>query len=460
MRTAHDWGRATGRPRTSAPVRRKSIYFGVIACTAAAALAACDNSAKSATNPTDPTVADGGDGAITGTMHDESIRTVVHGVAYPQVNVKPSANVDMKIGQQSTFSARLNESNGDAWTSCCSKWTTSDASVASVSTTGYGVHGGERGTVVGHKSGHATITVTTLSGTSGKLDVTVGDGSSGTGSGGSSSGGSGGSGGGSGSGNGGGSGHKTPPAAPPPSGSYHEPSGFATQINTGSIRSTSAVNVISPSSTTSVGEWSGNLTAAPGGGLRLWYRPNLRPGNSPVRFGFGIPSSGSGWYYQRMQVRFSSNWTNGNNPLVKLCEPRTMQSGSPAGPDENHVISAFVNDNPRNSYLTVLLQGPNSRFRDLLEQPIDNGAANLSDGNWHTVEVLFGPESSPGAGNGSYTGWVDGREVANYHNVQWLASGNRAGWPYLMFDPVYGGTKSAPPTTMYWDVNNIVVATR
>ncbi len=451
MRTAHDWGRAVGRPRTSAPVSRKSYYFRAIVCGAAAALAACDNSAKNTTNPTDPVAASG-----SGTSQDEAVLVMYHGVAYPRVNVKPSASVDMKVGEQSTFTARLNEPSGEPWTSCCSTWKSSDASVASVSVTGYGVHDGERGNVVAHKSGKATITVKTQSGTTGTLDVTVGDGSSGTGSGGSSSGGSGGSGSGSGSG---GSGSKTPPP-PPPSGSYHEPSGFATQINTGSISSTGRVSVFSPSSTSATGEWSGNLTAAPGGGLRLWYRPNLVAGNSPVRFGFGIPSSGSGWYYQRMQVRFSSNWTNGNNPLVKLCEPRTMQSGSPAGPDENHVISAFVNDNPRNSYLTVLLQGPDSHFRDLLEQPIDNAAANLSDGNWHTVEVLFGPESSPGAGNGSYHGWVDGREVANYSNVQWLASGNREGWPYLMFDPVYGGTKSAPPYTMYWDVNNIFVATR
>ncbi len=451
MRTAHDWGRAIGRPRTSAPVSRKSYYFRAIVCGAAAALAACDNSAKNTTNPMDPVAASG-----SGTFQDEAVLVMYHGVAYPQVNVKPSANVDMKVGEQSTFTARLNEPSGDAWTSCCSTWKSSDASVASVSVTGYGVRDGERGAVVAHKSGKATITVTTQSGTKGTLDVTVGDGSSGTGSGGSSSGGSGGSGGGSGS-----PPSKTPaksPTAPPPSGSYHEPSGFATQINTGSISSTRAVNVLTPSSTSPTGGSSGNLTAAPGGGLRMWYRPNLVAGNSPVRFGFDIPSSGSGWYYQRMQVRFSSNWTNGNNPLVKLCEPRTMQSGSPTGPDENHVISAFASGAPTNGYLGVLLQGPDNHFRDLTEESA--GMGNLSDGNWHTVEVLFSPESSPGAGNGSYQGWVDGKEVANYRNVQWLAAGNRAGWPYLMFDPVYGGTKSAPAHTMYWDVNNIFVATR
>ena len=44
MRTAHDWGRALGRPRTSATVSRKSFYLRAIICGAAAALAACDKS--------------------------------------------------------------------------------------------------------------------------------------------------------------------------------------------------------------------------------------------------------------------------------------------------------------------------------------------------------------------------------------------------------------------------------
>jgi hypothetical protein len=452
MRSAHDWGRAIGRPRTtSATVSRKSIYLGAIACTAAAALAACDTSPKNATNtnPTDP-------GVTTGPPNDGSIRTVVRGVAYPLVTVEPSTSVTMSVGQQSTFSARLNEPTGNAWTSCCSTWTSSDASVASVTTTGYGVADGERGIVVAHKPGTATISVATQSGTSGQLSVTVA-GSTGSGSGssgGSSSSGSGSSGSGS-----GGSGSSSPPP-PPPSGSYHEPSGFARQISLPSITSLAAVSNFSPATTSSTGEWAGNLQLAPGGGLRIMYRSNLIAGGSPVRFGVSLASAGTGWYYQRMQVRFSSNWTNANNPMVKLCEPQTEDEGAVAGPHENHVISAFVNDNPANSYLTVLLQGPNSHYRDLMEQPIDNRAANLSDGNWHTMEVLFGPESTPGAGNGSYQAWVDGTQIAKYSDVLWLASGNKPGWPYLLFDPVYGGTKSSPPSTMYWDFNALYVSTR
>ena len=200
----------------------------------------------------------------------------------------------------------------------------------------------------------------------------------------------------------------------------------------------------------------------PGGsGLRITYRTSLAAGGSPVRFGIGLPSAGSGWYYQRMNVRFSSNWTDANNNLVKLCEPRTQQNGSGSGPNENDVVEAYVNGDPTKSYLTLALQGPNGHVGNLYEQPMANPKANLlTDGNWHVMEVLFGPESSPGAGNGSYSAWVDGVQIASYSTVQWLAAGNKAGWPYLMFDPVYGGTNSKPPYTMYWDFDALYVSTR
>ena len=161
-----------------------------------------------------------------------------------------------------------------------------------------------------------------------------------------------------------------------------------------------------------------------------------------------------------MKVRFSSNWTNADNPVIKLCEPRTWGQGDASGPTENDVIGGWVSGAPTASYLSVLLQGPYSKYRDLDAEPATDAQANLSNGNWHTMEVLFAPESSPGAGNGGYQAWVDGVQIAKYTDVQWLASGNKPGWPYLMFDPVYGGMQSSPPYTMYWDVDQIYVSTR
>jgi hypothetical protein len=192
------------------------------------------------------------------------------------------------------------------------------------------------------------------------------------------------------------------------------------------------------------------------------YQPNLVGGGSPVRFGIGIPSAGTGWYYQRMEVRFSTNWTLAGNVAMKFCEPRTQQEGSGQGPNENHVIGAHDFQTPfmTKSFLYVLLQGPNGHFQNLREQPEFIAASNLSGGAWHLVEVLFAPESIPGAGDGAYTGWVDGVQIAHWTSVLWLAPGNKVGWRYLMFDPTYGGGRHSPPQPMYWDVDQLYVSTR
>ena len=173
-------------------------------------------------------------------------------------------------------------------------WNSSDPGVASVS---------QSGQVTGNAVGTAVITAT-AGGVSGSANFTVQSG---------------------------------------PPGGYHEPSGMSPQINTGAITSIAAsgFTVFSPSTTSPTGEWIGNLTVVPGGtGLRITYPPNVVAGNSPVRFGRGVPSAGTGRYYQRMKVRFSSNWTNANNPGIKLCEPRTQQTGNGQGASENHVITA------------------------------------------------------------------------------------------------------------------------
>jgi hypothetical protein len=247
-----------------------------------------------------------------------------------------------------------------------------------------------------------------------------------------------------------------------PTAGLNEPPGMVTQINTGPITSTAVFTVFSPMTPSSLGDWTGNLATVPGEtGLRVTYPPTLPGGNSPARWGHGIPSAGTGWYYQRMKVRFSPNWTMAGNVDVKLCEPRTQQTGSGSGPNENDVIAAhdFATQSTH-AFLFVALQGPNGHFRNLTEQPRYVRSANLSDGRWHLVEVLFAPESVPGAGNGTYTAWVDGIRVAQYTDVLWLASGNQAGWRYLMFDPTYGGGRRSPPSALYWDFDQLYVSTK
>ena len=187
------------------------------------------------------------------------------------------------------------------------------------------------------------------------------------------------------------------------------------------------------------------------------YRPSLSPGNRQS----GSAPGAVGWNWLVLPAHagpFLVELDQREQPGRQAVRAANGGQGNASGATENHVIAAFVNDNPTNSYLTVLLA------RSLLPLSRSDGAEstirlNLSDGNWHTMEVLFGPESSPGAGNGTYQAWVDGTD-RQIRDVLWLASGNKPGWPYLIFDPVYGGTKSSPPSTMYWDVDQIYVSTR
>src|SRR5262249_47608423 len=146
---------------------------------------------------------------------------------------------------------------------------------------------------------------------------------------------------------------------------------------------------------------------------------------------------------------------------LKFCEPRTEQQGPVQGPNENHVIGAHdFAQQTTHAWLYVLLQGPNGHYRNLYEQQRYNRNADLATGGWHTIEVVFGPETVPGAGDGLYMAWVDVKPVASYKDVHWLAPGNRRGWPYLMFDPTFGGGPHSPASTIYWDVDDIYVSTK
>jgi hypothetical protein len=331
--------------------------------------------------------------------------------AVASVTVSPGS-VTLTPGQTAQLTATARDASGAPVGGAVS-WTTSDATTASVSATAL---------VTGNAVGSATLAAT-VGGVSGTASITVQSG---------------------------------------PAGGFHEPSGMATQINTGPIGSTSIVTVFSPSTPSALGDWSGNLSVVPGGtGLRLTYPATLPGGNSPVRFGKAISSPGTGWYYQRMKVRFAPNWSLNGNVALKFCEPRTQQTGSGQGSNENHVIGAHdFETQTTHAWFYVLLQGPNGHFGDLFEQPQWSPSANLNDGAWHTIEVVFGPESSPGAGDGSYTGWIDGTQVAHYTSVMWLASGNQVGWPYLMFDPTYGGGTHSPGQSMYWDLDQLYVSTK
>jgi hypothetical protein len=423
MRSAHDCGRTFTRRRRFILSRPASIV--ILAAAAGALLAGCTESRE----PTAP--ADAARATASGTATAQS-------VAYPIVTISPIIKT-LAVGGKATISARLSTPT-TSWAAHYTTWKSSDPTVISVTTTGWG--GADQGNLVGLKDGKATITGTTESNTVGSMTVTVGTGGTTT------------------------TPAPTPAPAPPPAptpapvvgGTLHEPAGMSAQINTGSITSfaQTGMTMISPATWTSPYEngEAANLTAISGGGLRLTYPPTLPGGYSPVRFVTpGFANHGTGWLYIRMQVRFSPNWTTNGNVDVKLAEPHTLYED-----DENDNIDAWVTTGTQ----AVLITGTQGPGPDHNLTP-NVGAGVITGGAWHTIELLYGPESTSGAGNGTYQAWVDGTQVTNMSNVNWLAAGEQPGWQELLFDPCYGGGYNNPPNTspnIYWDFNNLYISTK
>jgi Bacterial Ig-like domain (group 2) len=413
MRFAHDCGRAFARSRRSTRVRPGFIRPTVttVVCgsiIAATFAAACTSSSRDATGPIE-------------NARSASAAARTAAVAYPLVAIQPAVTT-MVVGARVTLLAKLTAGNGATWMGKETGWKSSDATILSVTEANWGKATGDQGVVTALKAGKATVTATTQSGTSRAITITVGKGS----------------------------GVVTPPIL---AGSLHEPAGMTTQFNTGNITSFAQSGLVMVNGPTP--------SVVPGSsGLRVMYTPILAGGYSPEVFGTGdFTNQGTGWLYMRMQIRFSSNWTTNGNATVKLCEPHTLyENGGPGGPNENHIIYGSATDFGSTKVALALgLQGPNGQARNL--HPT-SPAAILSDGRWHTMEVLLGPESSAGAGNGTYQGWVDGVQIANYSNVHYLAAGQTRAWKALLYDPTYGGGTASPPDDIYWDMNQLFVSTK
>ena len=427
MRSAHDCGRAFTRRRRSILSHPASIGSVILAVAAGTLFAGCTES-REATAP-----ADVARSAVSATASAQS-------VAYPIVTIKPIVTT-LAVGGKATISASLSNAS-TSWYGHYTAWKSSDPAVVSVTTTGWG--GADLGNLVGLKDGKATITGTTESNTVGSMTITVGTGAT------TST-----------------PAPSTPPApttppapstpAPVLGGTMHEPAGMSAQINTGSITSfaQTGMTMISPSTWTSPYEngEAANLSPVSGGGLRVTYPSTLPGGYSPVRFMTpGFANQGTGWLYIRMQIRFSPNWTTNGNVDVKLAEPHTLYEG-----DENDNIDAWVTGSQ-----SVLITGTQGPGADHNLMP-NVGAGVITGGAWHTIELLYGPESKSGAGNGTYQAWVDGTQVTNMSNVNWLAAGETPGWHELLFDPCYGGGNAHPPSSspgIYWDFNQLYIATK
>lgn len=257
-----------------------------------------------------------------------------------------------------------------------------------------------------------------------------------------------------------------------PSGPTHEPSGMLPQINTGHV---SAANTVwgpsgssqqftiagpirstwttwSPTTANSLGECRCNLSTA--NGITVTYPTNVAGGNSPVRFGVGIPNAGTGMIYSRERVRFASYIMSNTANGPKMWEPRTLYSGGATG--ENHVIGgrSYGPGSPSATLFMpfFFLQGPNGQSRNLA--PTVANPINIADGGTHTVEMLEVMETPAGSATGTQDTWIDGVLQAHYANVQYLASGQTPGWPYWMADPTYGGAPATEHPPHQWSVTH------
>jgi len=70
----------------------------------------------------------------------------------------------------------------------------------------------------------------------------------------------------------------------------------------------------------------------------------------------------------------------------------------------------------------------------------------LTPGVWHQYELVMILDSSPGAGDGKLQFWIDGHLLLSYTDVQWRDSGHTAGFFNRHWDGVWGGAGSGNKT--------------
>ncbi len=318
------------------------------------------------------------------------------------VVVTPTS-VNMTVGQSTQLTASAVDASGNPMSGATISWSSSNTGMATVSGTGM-----VRAVVAG-----AVIMTATSGGHTATANVQV----------------------------------TAAPSSGGGAGGTNEPSGMSTQFNTGAITS------FAGSQLTMIG--GAQPTPAPGSGLRVTYSPSLAGGNSPGQLGTGdFANAGTGTLYVRYNSRTSVGFTTNGNTDIKNFEPHTFQEGASSG-EENHILALWAVGSSSQLSPLIGLQGPYTA-----SNIHPNPAVIVSDGNWHTIEWLLVQDSPAGAGNGTAQVWVDGTQVINTNTVTWLGSGNQRGWKALVCDPTYGGGTASPPTTMYWDFDQLYVSTK
>lgn len=262
----------------------------------------------------------------------------------------------------------------------------------------------------------------------------------------------------------------------------NQPSGMTAEVNLGvmtaipasgsTVTGGSTFSIFSPSTPSSEGDWTGNLTVVPsaqGTGWRQTYPPSLvGAGNGPCRFGFSLSNTHKTLYIY-FKVRFSNNWTNNGNVATKLFYGPQYGNNDNSSNENTFFCGAgpLLNGAATDMWMQLQQQGPVSRDLPAASGNTppagDGNMAGSSAGTWHTIELLFTPQSSlsPPTTDGTYSAWMDGLLTEQATNVAWNTTGDVQTFAYLYFNSIYGGGNNSPPNVtpnIFWDLDQLYVS--
>jgi hypothetical protein len=120
--------------------------------------------------------------------------------------------------------------------------------------------------------------------------------------------------------------------------------------------------------------------------------------------------------------------------------------------------------------LQNLGMGANGISGSAVNLPNNLGGGGVTRGLWQRVEVEL-IANTPGIANGVLRMWITNynsngqvvsgpTQVADYTNIGWAASGQESTWNSVSWNPIWGGSGSSVPVTMYQWMDRLAVAGR
>lgn len=336
------------------------------------------------------------------------------------VTVTP-ANSTMSVGQTVQLKATDIDQSGTVMTGQTNTWTSSNKSVANVSSSGM---------VTAVAAGSATIKATNGS-ISGSATITV-------------------------------SAPTQPTQPPPPSGggadNAHEPSGFTMVTNrpfsslAKSCSDASAAEGWEPGEEC---EWSHisiiqdpTAPKSPNSVLQAMYPSGTTGGTIDATPG-------------RIVKNFSAAKSVYTSVWVKL-SPNFVGNGTWT----NKVFFIWINGHP-NFFMSAEGAGtgalaPTGRLQGTMDSreklpPNLVSSAVVQRGQWQHWEVLV-KANTPGQANGEFHLWVNGTKVSEYKNVAYLSSGESQAFMKMDVEPIWGGGGSTLSAAQYMYFDNVYVS--